>query len=271
MFKSKKFSKVITIICEIALLIVFVFSSWQVIDYLIESKKESDFNDSLANSAVSTISPEDVYNLCGNLDGLSNGAGGQSVDLRAFPDIKVDLERVKEDYPRVVGWLYSPNTPINYPVMQGTDNAYYVDRMPNGKRNAAGSIFMDYRDNSNLSDFSHVLYGHNMKNDSMFGTILDYRKEGYYEEHPYLFYFTENKTYRLEVFAGVNTIATSSLYLEPSLEKRNEFIANAFKNSTFKSNVSVTAEDTIFQISTCSGSSAGQNKRYMIFAKLTEI
>ena len=270
MFKSKKFSNILIWILEIALIAVFVFSVWQVVDYVIESKTESDFNDSLVESAVSTVSPEEEYNISGDADGQLGGGIGVDFDPKAYPDIQVDLERVKEEYPRVVGWLYSPGTPINYPVMQGTDNAFYVDHMPNGRRNFAGSIFMDYRDNANLTDFAYVLYGHNMKNDSMFGTISDYRKEGYLEEHPYMFYFTEDKTYRLEIFAGVNTVSTSKLYLEPEFEDRESFIASAFEKSTFVSGVTVTPEDRIFQISTCSGAS-GQNKRYMIFAKLTEI
>lgn len=277
MTKSKVLFKVLTAIFEIALVMVFLYSLWHVIDYFVESKRESDFNEALIESVVSPISPEDAYDIKDpnndNKDdssGSLNGIDVEKIDLRAYPDIKVDLEKVKKEYPRAVGWLYCPNSPINYPVMQGTDNAYYVDRMPNGRRSGAGSIFMDYRDDADLTDFAHVLYGHNMKNNSMFGTILDYRNKGYFEEHPYMFYFTEDKTYRLEIFAGVNTIATSNLYLEPASDKRESFIANAFKKSTFKSDVSVSPEDKIFQMSTCSGAT-GQNKRYMIYAKLIEI
>lgn len=275
MSKSKVIFKVLTVILEIVLVIVFLYSLWHVIDYFVESKRESDFNDALIESVVTPVSPEDAYDIKDSDDNndSSGGIGGitvEGIDLSLYPDIKVDLEKVKEEYPRAVGWLYCPNSPINYPVMQGTDNAYFVDRMPNGRRNAAGSIFMDYRDDAELTDFAHVLYGHNMKNNSMFGTILDYRKEGYFEEHPYMFYFTEDKTYRLEIFAGVNTIATSNLYLEPASDKRESFISNAFKKSTFKSDVTVSPEDRIFQMSTCSGAT-GQNKRYMIYAKLIEI
>lgn len=258
-----------TLVAEVLLIVIFVFSTWQVVDYLIESKKESDFNNDLVDSAVSKVDPEDEYNLPSDaIETLEDPA--EESNVLTYPDIKVDLLKVKEQYPSVVGWLYCPNTQINYPVVQGKDNAYYVKRMPNGASNAAGSIFMDYRDNAALTDFAHVLYGHNMKNNSMFGTVLEYRKEGYFEEHPYMFYFTEGKTYRLEIFAGVNTISTSNLYLEPAEDKRAEFINNAIAKSTFTSSVNVTAQDRIFLMSTCSGS-VGQNKRYVLFSKLTEI
>ena len=109
-----------------------------------------------------------------------------------------------------------------------------------------------------------------MKNNSMFGTLLDYRKDGFFKEHPFIFYFTADKVYRLEIFAGVNTIATSNLYLEPEVENRESFIKSAIANSTFETSVSVTVEDRLFLMSTCSGA-VGQMNRYVVFAKLVEI
>ncbi len=256
---------------ELVLLFVLGFSIWQVVLYFREGKIEEDFNKELADSAITDITPEDEYDRSDEelqqiqpFDGFDPDASKALI----YPDIKVDLSKVKEKYPKAVGWIYSPETPINYPVMQGKDNAYFVNRMPNGVENAAGSIFLDYRDSAALTDFASVLYGHNMKNNSMFGTVLDYRKEGYFEEHPFMFYFTEDKTYRLEIFAGVNTVATSNLYLEP--DDRDGFIANALKKSTFTSTVKVTSDDRIILMSTCSGA-VGQSNRYVLFAKLTEI
>ncbi len=267
--KIKKINFLVSMI-ELILIFVFIFSIYKIVSYVNEGKKEHDFHGELADSAVSDINPEDEYDFSKEaIDKISPFEGyDPSSNVLIYPDIKVDMEKVKEKYPNAVGWLYSPDTPINYPVMQGKDNAYFVNRLPNGAENAAGSIFMDYRDNAALTDFSHVLYGHNMKNNSMFGTILDYRKEGYFQKHPFMFYFTEEKTYRLEIFAGVNTLATSNLYLEP--DKPEDFILSVFSKSTFSSNVSVSSEDRIFLMSTCSGA-VGQNNRYVLFAKVIEI
>ena len=127
-----------------------------------ESKKESDFNESLAETAVSEIDPKDEYDFSPEvIEKITpfEGYDPNQSDILIYPDIKVDFEKVKEKYPKAVGWIYSPGTPINYPVMQGTDNSYFVNRMPNGNENAAGSIFMDHRDNAELTDFAHVLYG----------------------------------------------------------------------------------------------------------------
>ncbi|MBE6712552.1 MAG: class B sortase [Ruminococcaceae bacterium] len=258
---------------KLILVAVFIFSVWQVVLYFREGNKEENFNRSLAETVVEEVDPEKEYDY--SSDVIENitpfeGFDPDSAQTLIYPDIKVDFKKLKEKYPKAVGWIYSPGTPINYPVMQGKDNAYFVDRLPNGAENAAGSIFMDYRDSADLNDFTHVLYGHNMKNNSMFGTILDYRKDGYFKEHPFMFYFTEDKTYRLELFAGLNTIATSSLYTEPEADKRQAFIDSAFAGSTFSSNVEVTTDDKIIMMSTCSGA-VGQINRYVVFAKIVEI
>ena len=258
---------------KLILIAVLTFSLWQIFLYFNEGKKETDFNNALIESAVSEVSPEDVYDYSETvLEQITpfEGYDAEESKVLFYPDIKVDFEKIKKQYPHIVGWIYSPGTPINYPVVQGTDNAYYVERMPNGAVNSAGSIFMDYRDSKELMDFVHVLYGHNMKNNSMFGTVLDYKKDGYFKEHPFMFYFTENGTYRLEIFAGVNTVATSSIYDEPDDDKREAFIASAISKSTFASTVKVTKDDRIFMISTCSGA-VGQQNRYVLFAKLVQI
>lgn len=269
--KANKFNLLLLGI-ELILIFVFIFSVWKVFSYFREGKMEKDFNNDLAATAITEVRPEDEYDLSSEEVKQIvpfEGFEAESSEVLIFPDIKVDLKTVREKYPEAIGWLYCPETPINYPVMQGADNAYFVDRMPNGAKNSAGSIFLDYRDKAALTDFASVLYGHNMKNRSMFGSVLDYRnKEGYFREHPFMFYFTENKTYRLEIFAGVNTLSTSEFYNEP--ENRDAFIASAFRSSTFASNIKVTEDDRIILLSTCSGA-VGQSNRYILFAKLTEI
>lgn len=270
-FKKIKKTNFFVLFIEIALVFLLGYSIWQIVLYCQEGGEEKDFNEDLAGSAVSEISPEDDYDYSEEAIGRIEpfeGFVAEESDILIYPDIKVDLNKVKEKYPKVVGWIYSPGTPINYPVVQGDDNVYFVDHMPNGVQNSAGSIFMDSRDPSTLTEFSHVIYGHNMKNNSMFGTILDYKKEGYFEEHPFMFYFTEDKVYRLEIFGGLNTISSSTVYSEPS--DKAAFISNVFSGSTFRSSVTVTPEDKLILLSTCSGA-VGQSNRYVLFSKLVEI
>ena len=93
----------------------------------------------------------------------------------------------------IIGWIYSDGTPINYPIVQTTNNEYYLRRLIDGTYNQAGSIFMDYKNSSDFSDYNTIIYGHNMKNDSMFGTLTSYESQDYYNEHKEMYLYSENK------------------------------------------------------------------------------
>ena len=82
-----------------------------------------------------------------------------------------------------VGFLEVSDTTIQYPVLQGTDNRYYENHTFKKRRNASGAIFLDSQNAADLSDFNLILYGHNMKDGSMFHELLQYRKAGYAEKH----------------------------------------------------------------------------------------
>ena len=252
-------------------LAVFVVSSYKIISYYLEKKEENDLNQSMIQEAVVSIKSEPIYR---EEETVTRPGTSEEEDVRKvllYPDISVDLEKLKKEYPKIVGWLYLPDTVINYPVMQDEDNEYFVSHLPNGVDNPAGSIFMDCRNASNPLQKVSILYGHNMKNNSMFGRILDYRSPSYYEEHPYLFYFTDNKTFRLEVFAGVHTTSASYVYSLPVDDREFEkYLSKLCSSSVFKSEVSVSASDQIFVLSTCSGSRNDEN-RFVVCAKLVSI
>lgn len=84
----------------------------------------------------------------------------------------------------MLAWLYCPDTVINYPVVQSDDNEYYLRRLMDGSSNTAGTLFADYRCSPDFSDPHTVIYGHNMKNDTMFGILPEYGAQEFYEPHP---------------------------------------------------------------------------------------
>ena len=90
--------------------------------------------------------------------------------------ITVDFERLQEENKDIIAWLYCPDTEINYPVVQSKDNEYYLRRLLDGTWNIAGTLFMDYRNAADCSDLHTIIYGHNMKNNTMFGSL--HRTEG---------------------------------------------------------------------------------------------
>lgn len=128
----------------------------------------------------------------------------------AVPDIsegevsecRVDFAGLQGQYPGVVAWIWIDGTNVDYPVMQAEDNDYYLKRLPDGTWNSSGSIFMDCRNSADLSDWHTVIYGHNMRNDSMFAELINYQEQEFFEEHPIVTIETPQEIYEVELFSG---------------------------------------------------------------------
>lgn len=183
--------------------------------------------------------------------------------------IKVDFENLLKMNADVVGWIYCENTPINYPLLQSTDNNYYLRRMIDKNYNIAGSVFMDYRCQSDLSSLNTIIYGHNMKNDTMFGTLTDYKEQSYYDEHSILWLLTPKQNYKIDLIAGYVTPSTSDVYKDFYNQNELDKQINASVNkSTFVSGINILEVDRIVTLSTCSYEYS--NARYVLIGSLKE-
>lgn len=172
-------------------------------------------------------------------------------DDRVWP--VVDFEALRQINPDVVAWIYIEGTNINYPVVQGEDNSHYLNRLINGNRNAAGSIFLDYRNDPGLSGKNNVLYGHNMKNGTMFQQITQYQDQSFYDAHPVCLIMTPEGNYTLEFFAGYITDMNSQAWkLEfGSEEEFALWLKDTISNSTFTGTAQPEAQDRVVTLSTC--------------------
>lgn len=127
----------------------------------------------------------------------------------------IDPKGLKETNGDFTFWLYSAGSPdatLDYPVVKHTDNDYYMHRLFNGKVNAAGTLFMDYRNLSDLTDENTIVYGHNMNNDSMFGTLDMYEEQAYFESHPYMLVVAEDEIDLVEVYTAYTTNSVDICY-----------------------------------------------------------
>ena len=106
------------------------------------------------------------------------------------PMLAVDFEALKKLNPHIIAWIHIPGTPVSYPVTRGEDNSYYLTRTFSGAYNGAGCIFMDYRSSLPSEGGNPVLYGRNMKNGSMFGSLKRYWDNEYYREHASFYLYT---------------------------------------------------------------------------------
>ena len=100
---------------------------------------------------------------------------------------QIDFERLQAVNRDVIGWIFIGGTDVNYPLLAGADNQQYLFQSYMKKYAVAGSIFLDYRCSTNLSDYHTVIYGHNMKNGMMFGELDAYQKADYLAAHPYVY------------------------------------------------------------------------------------
>lgn len=176
------------------------------------------------------------------------------------------LERINPD---VVGWLASIDREIDYPVVKGNDNTYYLSHMFTGERNRIGSIFLDYRNHIDFSDKNTIVFGHNMKDGSMFSSITNYKDQKYYDRFPTMLLYTPNGEFMIEIFAGI--VIDGDHESVPILFKDdyefNRYIDSIKKLSTFESYTSVNPDDKIITLITCSYEFS--SARYALYGKLS--
>lgn len=180
----------------------------------------------------------------------------------------ISLEKINPD---VVGWLAAEGTEINYPVVQGKDNDFYLTHLFTGERNKLGSIFMDYRNHNDFSDKNTIIYGHNMKDGSMFSSLTNYKDQEYYDRFPTMLLFTPNGNYMIEFFAG-NIVDGNYDSVRFDFKDDYDFqnyVDSLKKKSTFESNTIVKSDDRIITLVTCSYEY--DNARYTLYGKLTPI
>lgn len=219
-------------IAVLFLLLVFLFSGWQVLSILSEYKTgEASYEDlSQAYTTRQPVTPADKPQ-----DPVPESEPAEETEPKETAPITVDFDALLAECPDVVGWLYCPDTPINYPVVQAEDNDYYLRRLLDGTWNSNGSIFMDYRCPSDFSGGNSILYGHNMKNDAMFGTLEDYRKQEYYDAHPVLYLLTPAQDYRIDLIGGYTTPGTAedTYSLPDTQDGRDTLVNKARRNPPF--------------------------------------
>ena len=180
----------------------------------------------------------------------------------------LDLEALREVNPDVIGWILIPDTVVNYPLLQGTDNDYYLKHTWDGKQYAVGSIFMEYLSDPDFTDFNTIIYGHNMINGSMFASLREYRNQAYWEKHPYVYVRSDQGVYRYEIFSSYLAQVDSNTY---GLRFSSEYSRTAFLNNTLVDSVIDTGlepepTDRVLTLSTCSG--AGHTTRWVVHARL---
>ncbi len=187
-------------------------------------------------------------------------------DPEAYAQWFAQLQAINSD---IVGWISIEGTVIDYPVMHSGDNSYYLYRTYQGTHNGAGSIFMEGTNWSDFSDAHTVLYGHNMKNGSMFAGLHKYRNEAYFQEHPVILVETAAGPQWYEIFSCHLVHAEDEMYSVNHVHGKtfDALVKKMKAASDYETGVEVSGEDDILTLSTCKG---GGDMRYVVHAKLVQ-
>lgn len=191
------------------------------------------------------------------------------VGINAAP-ISVDFDALLAVNKFVVGWIYCPDTSINYPIVQTENNSDYLRRLLDGSYNRSGTLFLDYRNNGDFTSYNSIIYGHNMGNGKMFAPLMKYQKQDYYDAHPTMYLLTPQGNYRLDVMAGAVVDSGSSYYATTHTgESFRGFLDKICRNSTFVSDVDISTVERTVMLSTCTNWS--EDSRYILVCALVKL
>lgn len=188
-----------------------------------------------------------------------------------FDLIDVDLKKLKEKNNDTIGWLNVNNTNINYPFVKSSDNDYYLHHSFDKSYNNAGWVFLDYRNNKNLTDKNNIIYGHHRVNNTMFTSLLNTLNESWYtnKDNHIIRVSLENENSLWQIIS-VYKIPVESYYITTKFNNDNEFITfldTISKRSIYNFNYSINKEDIILTLSTC----YDDNTRVVVHAKLIKL
>lgn len=159
------------------------------------------------------------------------------------------LAAINPDY---ACWINIPNTPINYPVVQGEDNSHYLRYDFKNQEIVTGCPFIDYAQNKDMSSRVTTICGHNMKDERMFGTLKNYKDKSFWEESPYIYIVTPERAYRYEIFAVYEQYYVSFVFSSHFDDKQfASLLSHAAENALYDTGVEVSTDDHVLTLYTC--------------------
>ena len=277
--RTKTLGDVIRLIVMLAALAVFLYSGYTLYGFYKEYKKSSDEYDNLENSYAADQEQESE-----NIDNLEDDDALQSIsgqevrtvfedgEEKTLPVLKnpIDFTQLLSVNSDIVGWLRIRSLDISYPVVQGKDNDYYLHRTFEKTDNFAGCLFVNSYNMGDFTDQNTIIYGHNMKNGSMFGKLKNFSDPEVFKKSRYFWIFTPDFIYQYRIFSASVVDKTGLTYqISFTDDEFDQFISRAYSNSVVDNqDVTVTKEDRIVTLSTCTGD---DSTRFVVMGKLAQI
>lgn len=247
--------KHIKTVINVILVLILIYSGYKIYSKLEDYKKADEtytqlqeiHNNQIANS---TINNEDnKKNEPSNENKVNNKSNDDKIKNNDKTKNNKSLSEINPDYKF---WLKVDNTNINYPVVQCDNNSFYLKHDFYKQNSNSGAIFMDYRDNQESQNV--ILYGHNMRNKTMFNNILKFKDEEFFNQNNKIKITKDNHEYIYEVFSVYTTKGNDDYLITnfSSNQEYQDYINDIKTKSLFKPNIDVSEKDKIITLSTCS-------------------
>lgn len=191
-------------------------------------------------------------------------------DGKWYEMIDVDFDGLHKINDEIIAWLYFENEDISYPILRSEDNEKYFRTTYDGKNASAGSIFMESSNEPDMTDLHTILYGHNMKNLSMFGKLKYYKQDAnYYDGHEYFQIITPNTKYRCKIFSYKDVAHDSDFYTiyRPCVCDFSTFVNDKIVSGSLleekKADIEIADDSHVISLSTCT---ADDDTRFVVSA-----
>lgn len=241
--------KLVWLIGLLVFLISFIYSSINVVLWVMDNMKTQDIQETVIKNNLEEKTEE---------------------NLTLLDKYSLNFEKLKSINEDIVGYLIVENAGVNSLVVKHSDNSYYLKHSLDKSVNRAGWIFADYKNKYDGTDKNLVIYGHNRKDGSMFGTLKNILKEDWYKKSNNILYITEDTKYLFEAFS-VYKVKAEDYYTTIDFDDNGEFkdfIDNVKKRSVYDFKVNVDTDDMILTLSTCY---SDNRYRVVLHAKAVEI
>jgi len=218
-------TKAIRIIAAIFVVGILTFAGIQLGSYVYERTDDVALNDELVKIANSPIEADAEYafedpdaqnrlrTYARRLFGKAAPGGSPISGYQRTPSLntaqrrKINIPALRKTNKDIVAWISIPNMPVDYPVLKGKDNSYYLTRNAAMKRSSAGAIFMDSKLKSDFTSSDTIIYGHDMRDGTKFGSLSRYRNKKFRDTHQYVYVYTPKATLKYRVTSTFRTTA----------------------------------------------------------------
>ena len=190
------------------------------------------------------------------------------------PEIPIDFAGLQSTNPEIYAWIRIPDTEVDYPMVQRPeDDTYYLSHTVEGAEGLPGSIFTESLNKRDFTDPNTVIYGHDMRDGTMFGHLKKYMDSSYMEEHPLIYIYTPEHIYTYQVFAAVtydnrHILRSFDFAQETQYQEFLDSLRDARSMASYvRDDISVSTENRILTLSTCNGN---EQQRFLVEAVLTD-